>query len=57
MIAQLAAHQQSGDHLMDREQTVRKSLGSWLFEAHASEWRADMTAVYRAETDSRKFRL
>jgi len=34
MIAQLAAHQQSGDHLMDREQRVRKSLSSWLSKAH-----------------------
>jgi len=57
MIAQLAAHQQSGDHLMDGEQTGRKSLGSWLFEAHTSEWRADKTAGCQAETDSRKFRL
>ena len=57
MIAQLLAHEQSGDHLMDREETVGKSLRSWLSKAHASEWRADTTAVYQAETDSRKLRL
>ena len=56
MIAQRAAHQQSGDYLMDGEQTVRKLLSSGLSKAHASEWRADTTAVYQAATDVRKLR-